>query len=91
MKILKSAIVSNSDIIKNFKTQRERAESLGKIFVFKNNQPDSVLFSISEYERVSEVLEAMEVLNNNDLSAIVDFINNKKRNSFISADTSSLI
>lgn len=91
MKILKSAIVSNSDIIKNFKTQRERAESLGKIFVFKNNQPDSVLFSISEYERVSEVLEAMESLNNSDLSAIVDFINNKKRIAFVTADTSSLI
>ena len=88
MKILKSAIVSNSDIIKNFKTQRERAESLGKIFVFKNNQPDSVLFSISEYERVSEVLEAMESLNNSDLIAIVDFINNKKRISFSTADSS---
>jgi len=88
MKILKSAIVSNSDIIKNFKTQRERAENLGKIFVFKNNQPDSVLFSISEYERVSEVLEAMESQNNSDLTTIVDFINNKKRISFATADTS---
>lgn len=91
MKILKSAIVSNSDIIKNFKTQRERAESLGKIFVFKNNQPDSVLFSISEYERVSEVLEAMESLNNSDLTVIVDFINNKKRISFATADSSASI
>ena len=91
MKILKSAIVSNSDIIKNFKTQRERAESLGKIFVFKNNQPDSVLFSISEYERVSEVLEAMELLNNSDLTAIVDFINNKKRIAYSVVDASASI
>lgn len=60
MKIIKSAIVSNSDIIKNYKTQRELAEKQGKIYIFKNNQPDAVLFSISAFERVSEVLEAIE-------------------------------
>jgi len=60
MKIIKSAIVSNSDIIKNYKTQRELAETHGKIYIFKNNQPDAVLFSINAFERVSEVLEAIE-------------------------------
>ncbi len=60
MKIYKSAIVSNSDIIKNYKTQRELAETHGKIYIFKNNQPDAVLFSINAFERISEVIEAIE-------------------------------
>jgi len=60
MKIIKSAIVSNSDIIKNYKTQRGLAETQGKIFIFKNNQPDAVLFSINAFERVSGILEAIE-------------------------------
>lgn len=60
MKIIKSAIVSNSDIIKNYKTQRALAETHGKIYIFKNNQPDAVLFSINAFERVSEILEAIE-------------------------------
>lgn len=60
MKIIKAAIVSNSDIIKNYKTQRELAETHGKIYIFKNNQPDAVLFSINAFESVSEILEAIE-------------------------------
>lgn len=69
MKIIKSAIVSNSDIIKNYKTQRELAEMHGKIYIFKNNQPDAVLFSINAFERVSEVLEAIE--NSDEEGAII--------------------
>jgi len=69
MKIVKSAIVSNSDIIKNYKTQRELAEKQGKIYIFKNNQPDAVLFSINAFERVSEVLEAIE--NSDEAGAIL--------------------
>jgi PHD/YefM family antitoxin component YafN of YafNO toxin-antitoxin module len=83
MKILKSAIVSNSDIIKNYKTHRDRAESLGKIFVFKNNQLDAVLFSISEYERVSDILEAIETCNDADLATILGFIQKKKLESIL--------
>ncbi len=82
MKILKSAIVSNSDIIKNYKTHRDRAEELGKIFVFKNNQLDAVLFSISEYERISDILEAIETLNESEVLALLTLI--QKRN-FMSA------
>jgi PHD/YefM family antitoxin component YafN of YafNO toxin-antitoxin module len=69
MKIVKSAIVSNSDIIKNYKTQRELAQIHGKIYIFKNNQPDAVLFSINAFEHVSEVLEAIE--NSNEEGAIL--------------------
>lgn len=77
MKISKSAIVSNSDIIKNYKTHRNIAESLGRIFVFKNNQPDAVLFSITEYERLSELLESIEYLDAKEIALISDCIRKK--------------
>lgn len=57
MNILTKSIVSNSEIIKNYKACREKAESLGKIFILKNNQLDAVLFSITEYERLSVFIE----------------------------------
>lgn len=79
MKILKSAIVSNSDIIKNYKTQRELAEVNGRIYIFKNNQLDAVLFSINAFEHLSEVFEAIE---NNDeeraIRALEVLIKNRK-------------
>lgn len=78
MNIIKSAIVSNSDIIKNYKTHRDLAEGLGKIFVFKNNQPDAVLFSISEYERLSVILESIELLNEDEITTIAEWIIKKK-------------
>ena len=72
MKLSARAIVSNSDMIKNYKACREKAEELGKIFVLKNNQPDAVLFSISEYERLSEVIEYMESLEEQEFAAVID-------------------
>lgn len=78
MKIIKSAIVSNSDIIKNYKTHRLIAEGLGRIFVFKNNQPDAVLFSITEYERLSELLESIEYLDAAEIAMISECIRKKK-------------
>jgi PHD/YefM family antitoxin component YafN of YafNO toxin-antitoxin module len=66
VRMLSKAIVSNSAMIKNYKTCREKAEDLGKVFVVKNNQPDAVLFSIGEYEKRSEVIEHSEGLEEND-------------------------
>ncbi len=86
MKILKSAIVSNSDIIKNYKTLRDRTESLGKIFVFKNNQLDAVLFSISEYEKFSDILEEIESLDEDSKLAVLDFVRRKKAELLLPAD-----
>ena len=60
MKFCTKGIVSNSDMIKNYKTCREKAEDIGKIIIFKNNQPDAVLFSISEYARIAPFLEYLE-------------------------------
>lgn len=81
MEINKSAIVSNSDIIKYYKTQRVLAEKLGRIYVFKNNQPDAVLFSITAYDRVSKVIEAIE---NSDeegaIRALEEIIRNREMN-----------
>ena len=72
MKISTKAIVSNSEMIKNYKTCREKAESFGKIFILKNNQPDAVLFSIAEYERLSTFLEYLESLEGKDISKVID-------------------
>ncbi len=60
MKVSIKSIVSNSEMIKNYKTCREKTEITGKIFIFKNNQPDAVLFSITEYERIAPFVEFME-------------------------------
>ena len=54
MIISTKTIVSNSEMIKNYKSCREKSEVYGKIFILKNNQPDAVLMSINEYERLSE-------------------------------------
>ena len=60
MKMSLHAIVSNSEMTKNYKTCRGKAERLGKIFVLRNNRPDAVLFSINEYEKRSEAIEHQE-------------------------------
>jgi len=72
MKLLAMSIVSNSEMIKNYKTCREKAESFGKVFILKNNQPDAVLFSIAEYERLSVLIEYMESLDGNDIAKVIE-------------------
>lgn len=68
MNISTKAIVSNSEMIKNFKSCREKAEVFGKLFILKNNQPDSVLFSINEYEKLSVLIEYMESIDEKDFA-----------------------
>lgn len=72
MNISTKAIVSNSEMIKNYKACREKAESLGKIFILKNNQPDAVLFSITEYERISVFIECLESLEEKDIAKVIE-------------------
>ena len=72
MKISTKAMVSNSEMIKNYKTCREMAENLGKIFILKNNQADAVLFSIAEYERISAFIEYMETLGEEEMIAVIE-------------------
>ena len=76
MKIPKKAIVSNSDIIKNYKAQRNKAETFGKLFIFKNNKPDAVLFSITAFDRVAELLEKIETMDEVELAKTLDIIKN---------------
>ncbi len=71
MIISTKAIVSNSDMIKNYKSCREKAAGCGKIFILKNNQPDAVLFSIAEYERLSEFIESLETLEPEEIAGII--------------------
>jgi len=79
MNISTKAIVSNSDMIKNYKSCREKAEILGKVFILKNNQPDAVLFSIHEYERVSALLEHTKGLDENEIMKVVDVLPELKK------------
>ena len=72
MNISTKAIVSNSEMIKNYKACREKAESFGKIFILKNNQPDAVLFSITEYERLSVFIEYLESLEGEDIAKFTE-------------------
>jgi len=84
MNILTDSIVSNSDMIKKYKSCREKAESLGKIIIMKNNQPDAVLFSISEYERLSVLIEYLKNLEGQDATKIAESLSkeeNLKRSS----------
>jgi len=72
MKISTNAIVSNSDMIKSYKACREKAEVFGKIFVLKNNQPDAVLISSEEYERLSVLIEYIDSLDESERTAFIE-------------------
>jgi len=63
--------VSNSEIIKNYKACREKADDLGKIFIFKNIQPEAVLFSIAEYERLSLLIEYLEGFDEKSIEKLI--------------------
>ena len=65
------AIVSNSEMMKNYKSCREKAESFGKIFILKNNQPDAVLISIAEYEKISDFIAYLESPEGQDLARTI--------------------
>lgn len=67
MNILDIAIVSNTDMMKNYKDCRKKAGNLNKIFILKNNQPDAVLFSINKYEKLSAFIEYLDNLDEEDL------------------------
>lgn len=71
MKISTNAIVSNSEMIKSYKACREKAEGCGKIYILKNNQPDAVLISAAEYEKLSVLIDYIDSL---DESERVSFI-----------------
>ena len=66
MKILKEGIVSSSIMIRNYRACRERAEISGRLFIFKNNKLDAVLFSQNEFERLTPILEYFESLSKED-------------------------
>lgn len=71
MNISVNAIVPNSEMIKNYKMCREKTEHLGKIFILKNNQPDAVLFSITEYKRFSVFIEHLENLGEEEMARVL--------------------
>jgi len=91
MNILTKAIVSNTEMIKNYKYCRQKAEGHGKIFVFKNNQPDSVLFSIAEYERISKFIEYAENLEEEQIAKFAESLRIEKIGKAVTADAYEVI
>lgn len=83
MNISTKDIVSNSEMIKNYKACRDKAEECGKVFIVKNNQPDAVLFSIGEYEKLSVFIEYMESVEEKDFAkAMHSFPENGKKKTY---------
>ncbi|MHB1485338.1 MAG: hypothetical protein ACYCYI_11835 [Saccharofermentanales bacterium] len=89
MKILTRSIVSNSEMIKNYKTCREKTDELGMIYIFKNNQPDAVLLSISEYSRLAPMIEYMERFGEEDIKNLAEYLQKEQISKKIFIDTST--
>lgn len=68
MNIPARSIVSNSDMMKKYKACRKLADDLNKIFILRNNQPDAVLLSITEYERISPFIEYLDGLSEQEIA-----------------------
>ncbi|MDW7660773.1 MAG: type II toxin-antitoxin system prevent-host-death family antitoxin [Bacillota bacterium] len=79
MIISTKTIVSNSEMIKNYKSCRDRAGDYGKLFILKNNQPDAVLLPIDEYERFSEVIEYFDSLNEEEAAIFVESLPKRRK------------
>lgn len=80
MNIQAKAIVSNSEMIKNYKSCRDKAEIFRKIYILKNNQPDAILFSMPEYKRISILIEYMEGLDDEDAAKFIGSLPKKEKN-----------
>jgi prevent-host-death family protein len=65
-------------MIKNYKSCREKAERHGKIVIFKNNQPDAVLVPVTEFERLSLVIDYLDSLGEKNLDKLLDLYNAKR-------------
>lgn len=74
MKIFKDGIVSNSDMIKNYKACREKVEVTGKLYIFKNNKLDAVLLSLGEFEKLTPILEYFEKLSDEDRVVAINLL-----------------
>jgi len=77
MIISTKTIVSNSDMIKNYKACRERADNYGKLFILKNNKPDAVLLPINKYEKLAEVIEYYESLDEESALKFIESLQKK--------------
>jgi PHD/YefM family antitoxin component YafN of YafNO toxin-antitoxin module len=87
MNILAQTMVSNSEMIKNYKTCREKAEDFGKIFIIKNNKPDAVLFSIAEYKKILGVIEYLDSLDEQEVVGVIDILTNTRKEKKYTVDT----
>ena len=71
MRISTRSIVSNSEMIKSYKSCRQKAGDHGKVFILKNNQLDAVLISAAEYEKLSAAIEYIETLDEQEFDVFI--------------------
>ena len=64
MRIELGSIVTVSDMRKNYKMCREKAQKMGKVYIFKNNRADAVLSSIEDYRKLETVIDRIEASEN---------------------------
>jgi PHD/YefM family antitoxin component YafN of YafNO toxin-antitoxin module len=84
MKDFREATVKSTKMVENYKACRKKAKKSGKVFVLENNQPDAVLFTAAEYERISWFIEYFEEYDDEEIALVSEFIlskNNKNINS----------
>ena len=62
IEITKQDIASASEVVRNFSKVRAKVKEQSKMIIFKNNEPDLVLFDFDEYEKLLEHINIMEDL-----------------------------
>ncbi len=72
MVIKTEAIVSDSDMLKNYNTCRQKAENYGKLYIMLNDKVDAVLFSIAEYDKYSWLIEYAEQFGVNEVLRYIE-------------------
>ncbi len=83
MYIQSNTMVSTSEIIKNYNKCKKKAAALGKVFIFKNNQPDAVLYSMNEYKKYSIIIEYTENLDDEEAMQFINSLPKQGKKKFL--------
>jgi len=69
--------VSISNLINNYEKCRSLANHYGKVNILKNRQPDAVLLTIAEFERLSRAYKKSDHFNRTDIADLIMLLPNK--------------
>lgn len=59
------------NLINNYAKFRELANCIGKVIIMKNEKPDSVFLTLTEYERLSNAFEKTDNFDRTDIANLV--------------------